>query len=1070
MSGLSFDIFARDKASPAFDKVSRSVERTEKKFGFLSARTHGLTAGMTAGFGKVAGAMAAVGAAGFLKGAISDASDLGETISKSAAVFGPANADILKFGKSAATSLGQTQQQATAAASQFGNMFNQLGIGQKPAAQMSKQMVTLASDFASFHNADITEVLEAQNAAFRGEYDAVQKFVPTINAAAVEQEGLRLGLAGSTKELDAQDKAIATQSLLMKGAGKAVGDFARTSGGLANQQRILSAQFGDFKASLGQIALPLVTKFVTFINDHGIPALNTIKLGVEGLGAAFKGEGVTSDGFVGVMEHIGVTARRVFDVFTTVALPHLKDFGRFVSSKLVPSLGDFLGFITKWPGKVIAGLRTGFDTGDWGSLGKAIGGGLISALRGVGDTIDKVGSAIGDLVDRIDWGSLGSRIGNALRGVARNVDWGKVGDSLGDSVVTIFKRATTLGEKIGTAFKTLMDKVNWNQVGRDSTDAIGRFIAGIDWAKVSKTLGISVLKSLVLNKKIYDTVTGGIADLIKGMAESIGREIGHWFKGAGSWLSQKGKELVTGLTSGASEQAGGIGAWFSRNLIGPVVGAFTGSGKWLLRHGRNLITGLKDGVWDFAKGLDDWMTRAPVAKLMAPWHGAIKWLVGPGKNVISGLITGVGGAAKSVGTWIGRNVISPVVRAFTKSGSWLVQQGKNLVAGLQNGVVSIARGIGGWLTRNVVNPTVGAFTRAGSWLVQHGKNFVAGLKNGIGSVASSIGRWAYDRVIVPVVTPFGRAGSWLGRAGRDLIGGLIGGISTRMKGIGGWLKSNVVDPMVRAVKTFFGIKSPSTVFAGIGGHLVGGLLKGMGSGMGAAVAKKVFGDMPSALRSIVGKGLISVSNLPKKAMDALGSAVGFGDPIGGKPAPTSTGGNVGIVRTLAAQRGWGSGAQWNALYNLIMGESGFNSNAQNPTSTAYGMFQFLNSTWGSVGASKTSDPWGQTVAGLRYIANSYGSPLNAYSKWSARSPHWYEQGTPWVPNDQLAQLHKGEAVIPAEVNAARLRAGRSGGTQTVVLEFRSDGSPHMDWLIREFRKYVKINGGNVQQAIIGTSR
>jgi hypothetical protein len=83
----------------------------------------------------------------------------------------------------------------------------------------------------------------------------------------------------------------------------------------------------------------------------------------------------------------------------------------------------------------------------------------------------------------------------------------------------------------------------------------------------------------------------------------------------------------------------------------------------------------------------------------------------------------------------------------------------------------------------------------------------------------------------------------------------------------------------------------------------------------------------------------------------------------------------------------------------------------------------------------------------------------------------YLKGTPWVPNDQIALIHKGEAIIPPEVNKRMGRMPRAnGGPQTVVLEFRSDGSPHMDYLIREFRKYVKINGGNVQQAIIGTSR
>src|SRR5690606_9261952 len=39
-----------------------------------------------------------------------------------------------------------------------------------------------------------------------------------------------------------------------------------------------------------------------------------------------------------------------------------------------------------------------------------------------------------------------------------------------------------------------------------------------------------------------------------------------------------------------------------------------------------------------------------------------------------------------------------------------------------------------------------------------------------------------------------------------------------------------------------------------------------------------------------------------------------------------------------------------ALIELVRRESGWNPTAQNPTSTAYGLFQFLNSTWAGVGA------------------------------------------------------------------------------------------------------------------------
>lgn len=83
-----------------------------------------------------------------------------------------------------------------------------------------------------------------------------------------------------------------------------------------------------------------------------------------------------------------------------------------------------------------------------------------------------------------------------------------------------------------------------------------------------------------------------------------------------------------------------------------------------------------------------------------------------------------------------------------------------------------------------------------------------------------------------------------------------------------------------------------------------------------------------------------------------------------------------LVQQIAAERGW-TGPQWEALHRLVMKESGYNPTAQNPTSTAYGIFQFLNKTWGNYGAQKTSDPAAQTRAGLNYIAQRYGDPSRA---------------------------------------------------------------------------------------------
>ncbi len=100
-------------------------------------------------------------------------------------------------------------------------------------------------------------------------------------------------------------------------------------------------------------------------------------------------------------------------------------------------------------------------------------------------------------------------------------------------------------------------------------------------------------------------------------------------------------------------------------------------------------------------------------------------------------------------------------------------------------------------------------------------------------------------------------------------------------------------------------------------------------------------------------------------------------------APSNISGNVALGRQLAARYGW-TGRQWDALYNLGMKESGWRNTAQNPTSSAYGIGQFLDKTWGTVGGRKTSDPRLQIQYMLKYIAQRYGNPMNALSGYYNR--------------------------------------------------------------------------------------
>jgi hypothetical protein len=87
-------------------------------------------------------------------------------------------------------------------------------------------------------------------------------------------------------------------------------------------------------------------------------------------------------------------------------------------------------------------------------------------------------------------------------------------------------------------------------------------------------------------------------------------------------------------------------------------------------------------------------------------------------------------------------------------------------------------------------------------------------------------------------------------------------------------------------------------------------------------------------------------------------------------------------------------SEWGPLYNLIQGESSWNPMADNPSSHAFGLFQFLghqHDKYGQMGGYSTN-PYQQAHAGIQYIKDVYGSPTSAYQTWLSRSPHWYQKG------------------------------------------------------------------------------
>ena len=211
---------------------------------------------------------------------IKAASDLEETKNKVKVVFGEMSDDVLKWSKNSATAFGQSQQQALEAAGTFGNLFTSMGLAQKESADMSEGLVQLAADLASFNNIDPALVLEKLRSGLVGEVEPLRTLGINLTMAATKAKAVEMGLAGANGEVTQAALLQARYALMLEQSKNAQGDFARTSDGLANQSRILNAQFKDSLAMLGQNLLPIALALVQALNKM-LTAFNNMPAPVQ---------------------------------------------------------------------------------------------------------------------------------------------------------------------------------------------------------------------------------------------------------------------------------------------------------------------------------------------------------------------------------------------------------------------------------------------------------------------------------------------------------------------------------------------------------------------------------------------------------------------------------------------------------------------------------------------------------------------------------------------------------------------------------------------------------------------
>lgn len=269
----------------------------------------------------------------FLEKSTSQASDFNETVNRTRVLFKESAGEIEEWSKTAVDAMGMTRKEAQDAASEFGNMLRTTTLNSQEHAKASEELVQRASDLASFFNKNNDDVARKIRAGLAGESEPLRELGVFLNEATVQAEAFSMGLGkvppnakkvqaaqdaltiaifksqqaqkkfgegsieakaallsveraeqrvetalkGTKAELTEGEKILARRNLILKQSAIAAGDFAKTSGEAANQQKILTARITELETEIGTQFLPLRKDILVFFNDLAKGAFDSAK-------------------------------------------------------------------------------------------------------------------------------------------------------------------------------------------------------------------------------------------------------------------------------------------------------------------------------------------------------------------------------------------------------------------------------------------------------------------------------------------------------------------------------------------------------------------------------------------------------------------------------------------------------------------------------------------------------------------------------------------------------------------------------------------------------------------------
>ena len=255
---LQITITAVDKASGTFKGMASAVGSVQKGVDSLNESARNLNWMF---LGQDLLRAARTGATGLYQLAKAS-SDVVEAQNFVEQVFGSSTDTVLQFAKTATNATLMSERAILDAAATFGVFGKSVGLTGEDLAGFSKNLVLLAADMASIKNTTVDQAINAIGAAFRNEFTPIRQYGAALDEATLKAKALELGIYDGTGRLTTQQRVLATNQALYEQLGFAIGDVGRTFDEVANQSRLLDAQFENFKASLGDALIPMFRQVI----------------------------------------------------------------------------------------------------------------------------------------------------------------------------------------------------------------------------------------------------------------------------------------------------------------------------------------------------------------------------------------------------------------------------------------------------------------------------------------------------------------------------------------------------------------------------------------------------------------------------------------------------------------------------------------------------------------------------------------------------------------------------------------------------------------------------------------